>query len=83
MCIRSMLNMLLPLRSNGGYHSNTGSLRSTTSASTNATSHTTKNDAYTPAIPPKMIGYMDDDNPGAEQPFDLPAYNDYVVSPKI
>lgn len=35
-------------------------------------------DSYVPAVPSKMIGYMDDDNPPAENQYQLPIYNEMV-----
>ena len=40
-------------------------------------------DAYTPAVPPKMIGYMDDDsstqNSTHDATYELPLYNEHLV----
>ena len=38
-------------------------------------------EAFAPAIPPKMIGFMDEDNSMTDQSYELPSYmNDHLVS---
>lgn len=38
-------------------------------------------DPFMPAIPPKMIGYMDEENSVTDHSYELPSYiNDHVVS---
>ena len=41
-------------------------------------------DAFAPAIPPKMIGFMDEENSvTTDQSYELPSYmNDHLVSQK-